>query len=212
MARRSNSAIGIIGDEGSSSAGFCDPEGGEGQPGAAFRLQEFPALPPSCTEISFAPDGFEAARAVPHVQQRAWMERRHRLDAIFQLPHIPGPWIADHYFQRLRREAAVRASARQKVIDERRDVFLPLAQRRELNLHDIQPEEEIAPERAFLHFLDEIAIGRGDDREFRPPYRQRSKRPEFSLLEHPQQFRLQVERQLADFVEKRRLQIGWRAT
>src|SRR5262249_37951448 len=49
----------------------------------------------------------------------------------------------------------------------------------------------------------EIAIGRGDDAEIGPPYRQRSKRPKFFLLEHPWQFRLQVERQLADFVEKR---------
>src|SRR5262249_50222778 len=91
---------------------------------------------------------------------------------------------------------------------KRWDVFLPLAQRRELNFHHVQAEEKIAPERALFHLPGEIAIGGGDDAEIGAPYCKRSKRPEFFLLEHPQQFRLQIEWQLADFVEKRRAAVG----
>jgi hypothetical protein len=70
---------------------------------------------------------------------------------------------------------------------------LPLAQRRELNFHHVQAEEKIAPEHALFHLPGEIAIGGGDDAEIGAPYCKRSKRPEFFPLEHPQQFRLQIE-------------------
>ncbi len=98
--------------------------------------------------------------------------------------------------------------ARQEVRDEGRNVFFAIAQRGEPEIDDIQPVEQIAAEGALLHFLRQVAVGGGDDAEVRAAMGERTDRAKFLLLQDAQQLGLQVERQLADFVEEGGAAVG----
>ena len=50
-----------------------------------------------------------------------------------------------------------------KSFHQKRNILFPLAQGRNADLDDIQPVEQILPERAALHFAREIPMGGGDD-------------------------------------------------
>ena len=142
------------------------------------------------------------------MQQRAGIDGHHVLHAVFELAHVARPIVGEHDFHRLGRDVVVAADAGQKMIDQRGDVFFALAQRRQTNVDDVQPEIKVAAKGAFFHFLGQIAIGGGDDAEIRAPGDQRSHRTEFLFLQDPQQLGLQVQGQLADFVEKRGAAVG----
>ena len=98
--------------------------------------------------------------------------------------------------------------ARQEVRDQGGNVLLAVAQRGEPEIHDVQPVEQIAAECSLFHFLRQVAVGGGDDPEVRAPMGERTDRAEFLFLQDAQQLGLQVERQLADFVEERRAAVG----
>ena len=102
----------------------------------------------------------------------------------------------------------VSADAGQKMVDQRGDVFLALAQRSQTNIDNVQTEVKVASEAALLHFLSQIAIGGRDNAEVRPPGDERTDRTKFLLLQNPEQLGLQVQRQLADFIEKRGAPVG----
>ena len=84
------------------------------------------------------------------------------------------------------------------------DVLPPLAQRRADDRKDVQTVEEIAPELPRFDHRRQITIGRRDQ-----PYidadRARAAEPlEFLLLQHAEEFRLQLEGNVTDFVEEQR--------
>ena len=85
-----------------------------------------------------------------------------------------------------------------------RDLLAPLAQRRHVDADHAQPVEQILAELAFAHALLEIGVGRRDDAHVDPLRPGLADRHDLALLEEPQQLRLHVERQVADFVEEQR--------
>src|SRR5262249_9313336 len=95
-----------------------------------------------------------------------------------------------------------------EVPGEYRDVVLSLAQRRNADREDVQAIEEIAPERSLLDHGPQLPAGGGDDPDIGVP-RPRAAEPfELALLQHPQQLRLNLERQIADLVEEQRAAVG----
>src|SRR5262249_56294470 len=62
-----------------------------------------------------------------------------------------------------RRSAERRGDVLQEHLAERQDVALPLAQRRQVDVEDLQPVEEILPEGAALDCLLQVAIRCRDD-------------------------------------------------
>ena len=81
-------------------------------------------------------------------------------------------------------------------------------QRRQLDLHAAQTEIEIGAESALLGHGVEIAMGGADQADIDRHRLQRAERPDFAVLQHPQQPRLQCQRHVADLVEKQRAAVG----
>src|SRR5207248_2680853 len=78
------------------------------------------------------------------------------------------------------------------------------AQRRNLQAHDVEAVEEIFAEASALDGLFEPGVGRGDDAHVDDERRRLAKWTDFAGLEEPQQLRLQIGAELADFVEEER--------
>ena len=90
------------------------------------------------------------------------------------------------------------------MLHEQRDVFPAIAQRRQLDLNDIQPIVEILAEAAVLDHLRQIGVGRGDDSHVHFDRLAVADALELALLQHPQQLHLQRHRHRPDFVEEQR--------
>src|SRR5512144_2938616 len=92
----------------------------------------------------------------------------------------------------------------QEVRAEMRDVLPPLPQGRDVNPDDAEAVVEVLSEFSFLDALLEVRVGGGKDPDV---YRLRSRLTNghhLALLEEPQQLRLDIDRQVADFVEEQR--------
>ena len=82
------------------------------------------------------------------------------------------------------------------------DVILPLTQRRNHDMHDIEPIKKILPKPPLRDFLPQVFLGGTDQAHVDinpvvPPYALK-----LPLLEYPQQFHLDDRRDFSDFVEK----------
>ena len=91
---------------------------------------------------------------------------------------------------------------------ELRNVLAPLAQRWHGDREDVQPVVEVLAEAALADLVLELAVGRGDQPHVHLDRPVAADALELALLEHPQELRLQVQRQLADLVEEERAAVG----
>ena len=98
--------------------------------------------------------------------------------------------------------------ADEEVVDQRRDLVAALAQRPERQADDVEAIEQILAESAVPDQAFEIGIGRGDDADVDGEGRRLAERTDFAGLEEAEQLWLQVEAELADFVEKERAVAG----
>jgi hypothetical protein len=86
--------------------------------------------------------------------------------------------------------------------DQEWNVLLTLPKRWEVNREDVQAVVEVCAEPVLPHGLSQVSI-RGSDHPYFDLYRARAPYPlEFPLLESPEELRLQLQRQVADFVRK----------
>ena len=94
------------------------------------------------------------------------------------------------------------------MLDEQRDVAAALAQRRHVHADDREAVVEVLAERLLRDLGAQVAVGRGDDAHVDLLVRVGADLAHRALVEHAQQRRLQVERQLADLVEEDRAAVG----
>src|SRR5439155_6417813 len=92
----------------------------------------------------------------------------------------------------------------QNVIDQRRQIFGTLTQRRQVDADDVQAEIEILAHPTRRDLGVEIAVRRRDHPRVDVRRRRTADALEAVLLEEAQELRLQLERQLADLVEEER--------
>ena len=83
------------------------------------------------------------------------------LDDVLELAHVARPVVLHQQVERLGRELEVRlvvllAVFLEEVLREQRDVVLPLAQRRQVDVDDVQPVVEVLAEPSVLHHLLQI--------------------------------------------------------
>src|SRR5262249_7059932 len=90
---------------------------------------------------------------------------------------------------------------------EQSDILTALAQGRDSERKDIEPEEEVRAEPAAGHRLLQIAIGRGNYANIHGLRAATPHRLELALLEDPKQLDLRLWRQLAHLVEEDRAAI-----
>ena len=96
----------------------------------------------------------------------------------------------------------------QEVLDEQRNIFAALAQRRQVKRDHVQTVEQILAERAFAHHLPQIDVGRGDDAHVDVHLLHAAEMHELAILQHAQYLGLRVHGHCADFVEEKRAAIG----
>ena len=90
------------------------------------------------------------------------------------------------------------------MLDERRDLLAPLAQRRQLQRHDVQAVEEVLAEPALGDELLEVGVGGGDDADVDLDRLRLAERVDLVRFEEAQQLRLHVEPDIGDLVEEQR--------
>ena len=147
------------------------------------------------------------------VELRTRPERDRAFDHVAQLADIPGPAVGLQLLERRGREAldlpaGLADEPLEEVVGEDRDVGRPIAQRRHIELHDLESEEEVAAERARAHGLLERPVGRGDDAHVGLDRRVAADALERMAFQHAEELRLRRERHLADLVEEDRPLVG----
>src|SRR5262249_51963993 len=78
------------------------------------------------------------------------------------------------------------------------------AERRHVDLHDVDSVEEVFAEAPLVDFVFEDAVRRSDEARVERDLAVRPDRAHFALLQRAKQLRLHLERQLADLVEEQR--------
>jgi hypothetical protein len=109
------------------------------------------------------------------------------------LTHIAGPVERHHAAHRALRDLRRRLGRelRHEVLDEQRNVLAPLAERRQRDLEDVQPVEEILAERALGNHPLQRRVGGGNDPHVHLDRLVATQTLEGALLQRPQQFALQ---------------------
>src|ERR1700722_13597434 len=87
------------------------------------------------------------------------------LDAVLELADVAGPGVTGEALGGGARQPddALGFAAMQEALREQEHVVLPLPQRGDLNLDDVDAVIEVLPEAALLDLGVEVAVGRGDD-------------------------------------------------
>ena len=142
--------------------------------------------------------------------QRAAVRVQHAqaLGQLAQLAHVLQPGVQQQRLDEIGRGRPGAIRGRQEVAEQRRHVLQALAQRRRVHLDARQPGVQIAAEAAGGQGVVQRDVGGGDqpgagaDRSAGPD------RGHLAVLQHPQQLRLGLQRQLADLVEEQRPAVG----
>src|SRR5512135_2258766 len=130
-------------------------------------------------------------------------------DDVAQLPEVPRPRVALHRLHRLFREpgeAAVvdRPVEREQLPRQRIDILRAFAQRRDLDLDDVQAIEKVFTEATLLHLPFEVPVGGAEDADVGLARRGIPYALVLAVLQEPQQFRLQGKGKIPDLVEEER--------
>ena len=132
---------------------------------------------------------------------------------VLQLPHIAWPRIGQQPPLGLKIKAAkppplLARELRQELTGDQHHILPPLAQRRQLQRHDIEPVEQILAKPPRLHLGHRVAVGSADKAHLHLLGPARAHRLERAGLHEAQQLHLHVERHLADLIEEQRAAIG----
>src|SRR5437016_5657698 len=141
------------------------------------------------------------------LQARAAREDHRSVDGVLKLADVTGPRVAQellHHIGRNRLDAPAETSGvvRDEVAHEKRDVLGPLAKGREIDRKNVQPVVQVGAKLSRLDQLLERTVRRGDDPDVAPDRLRAADPLELLLLEHAQELRLEVERQVTDLVEE----------
>ena len=156
-----------------------------------------------------SPASFRAAGQEREVEPVRRGERHEPLERVLELAHVARPRVRgepvhERVGHRERGEPEPLREAPQEVAREDRDVLGPLAQRRDAELHDVEPVVEILAEPARAHELLQVAVGRREDAHVHVPHPLLAHRPHLALLQDAQELRLRRRRELAHLVEQER--------
>ena len=94
------------------------------------------------------------------------------------------------------------------MLDQQRNVFRALAQRRHVDRDDGQAEVQILAEVALLDFCLEVLVRRRDHAHVDVDRLRRSQPLDLAFLKHAQHFGLRLQAHVADFVEEDRAAVG----
>src|SRR6266511_2916086 len=102
------------------------------------------------------------------------------------------------------RQVPLRRELCQEMPSEERDVAPPPTKRRQFDHAAAEPRVEIAPKTARFDLGGKIEVGRREHARGAAERHSGADRGEFAILEHTQELRLELERQLPDLIEENR--------
>ena len=158
--------------------------------------------------------GRQVRRQVFWLNGAAGRAHRHRaLNLVPQLTDVAGPPVPGEQVQRLGTEmdvglAQTLARVAQEERAQVRDLLATLPQRRDMDADHAEPVVEIFAELTLGHPLLEVGVGRGEHADVHCLWTRFADRHDLALLQEAKQLRLDVERQVADFVEEQRASDG----
>src|SRR5262249_19838659 len=94
------------------------------------------------------------------------------------------------------------------VLGQRQNVFLSIPQRRQVNGYDIQPVIKVFSKESFVHSLSQVYVRCGNDSDINLAWACLAERCKVTLLNHPEQLGLGLDRYIAYLVQKNRSAIG----
>ena len=97
---------------------------------------------------------------------------------------------------------------RHEVVEERRDVVSPVAQRRKHDRDDVEPIEQVFAKCAVPNGATEVAMRGRYDADIHLDLLRRADRADGAALEDMEQLRLQRRGHLADLIEEQRTTVG----
>jgi hypothetical protein len=126
-----------------------------------------------------------------------------------ELADVAGPTIEHEILHRFFGQAQVALVhllriLLQVVAGERRDFDTPLAKRRNVQTHDIEPIVQILTEAALRDQRIDVCVGSRHNADVDALRMRFTNGMDFARFEETQQLRLDIERALADFIEKQR--------
>jgi hypothetical protein len=135
------------------------------------------------------------------------------LDGVLQLADVAGPGVAGQLGAGGVAEAGdlgvvLLDEAAQEVLGEQQGVAAAQAQRRQLDVHDVEAIIKVLAEAALADVLGEVAVGGGDEAHVDLDRLAAADALEGPLLQHAQQLHLHGGRDLADLVEEEGAAVG----
>ncbi len=91
----------------------------------------------------------------------------------------------------------------QEMHRQKLNVVLALAKRRDPDIDDVEPVEQILPESLFLHFLLQVLVGRGENPDIGVDGTGSAQALELLVLKNAQQLHLNRGTDLTDFIEEK---------
>src|SRR5581483_305543 len=110
----------------------------------------------------------QTGRDVRDLDDVAARDRERALDRVLKLANVARPRVCEQAIARGRRETLRRdvvglRELADEVLDERRDVFAALRERRQLDVDDVQAVEDVLAEATGPHLAAQVLVRRGDD-------------------------------------------------
>ena len=142
----------------------------------------------------------------PGVDPRVGPEQDQALDHMRELAHVPGPCVPARGVQDLgrkrRRGHAVASRGQPREVPEQRcQIVEPLAQRRNVEGQHLEPEVQIGAKGTGGHHVVQVPVGGGDEPRRDGTRPRAADSAHLPALQHRQQARLKLQRQLSDLVQ-----------
>ncbi len=150
----------------------------------------------------------DVARQIARLDDRALGLQHDPFDDVLQFTNISGPPIGDQHIHRrgrkLKRRHAMNLAVRlQVMLNQQRDVADALAQRRNAQSNNVQPEIQVFAEKPRFDLRLQIAVGRGNESHVHASVSAvRADALNFAGLKKAEQHDLHARAHLADFVEE----------
>src|SRR5208282_5871092 len=144
-----------------------------------------------------------------HVHRLVGGKHNGALDDVLELAHIARPIVVHQELHRGVRETSRRlvvfaAELVEKALDELRDIFLALAEGRQLQRNDVEAVIQVLAETAFANQLHQIFVGGGKNANVDLDRIGAAEAHEFALLNDAEQLSLRFRADRGDFVEEDR--------
>ena len=129
------------------------------------------------------------------------------LDDVLEFAHVPRPIVGREHFDcflgdRADSLAKLASEAKDRVARQQRNVVAPFPQRRNVNGKHVHPIVQVGAEFLIGDQLSQIAIGGGDHTHIDMKRFRAADALERSILQNAQELGLELQRQVADLVEK----------